>query len=126
MQIYLVIAGSVAILVGLVHSILGEVLIFSRLRNNEIVPTSAPPPLQQRHVRILWASWHIVSIFGWAFGAILLRMAFPATDHIFFLFVKNSIVVSMLVSALLVLIATKGRHPGWVGLLAVAVFTWLV
>ena len=126
MQIYLVIAGSVAILVGLVHAILGEVLIFSRLRNNEIVPTSAAPPLQQRHVRILWASWHIVSIFGWGFGAILLRMAFPATDLIFFLFVKDSIIVSMLVSALLVLIATKGRHPGWVGLLAVAVFTWLV
>ena len=126
MQLFLFIAGSLAILVGLVHSILGEVLIFSRLRNDEIVPTSPAPPLQEWHVRILWASWHIVSIFGWAFSAILLRMAFPATDQLFFLFVKNSIIVSMFVSALIVLVATKGRHPGWVGLLAVAVLTWLV
>ena len=126
MQLFLFIAGSLAILVGLVHSILGEVLIFSRLRNDEIVPTSPAPPLQERHVRILWASWHIVSIFGWEFSANLLRMAFPATDQLFFLFVKNSIIVSMFVSALIVLVATKGRHPGWVGLLAVAVLTWLV
>ena len=125
MQIFLFIAGSLAILVGLVHSILGEVLIFSRLRIDEIVPTSPAPPLQERHVRILWASWHMVSIFGWAFGAILLRMAFPATDQLFFLFVKNSIIVSMFVSALIVLVATKGRHPGWVGLLAVAVLALL-
>ena len=126
MQIYLVIAGSLAILVGLVHSILGEVLMFSLLRTDGIVPTSAAPPLQQRHVRILWASWHIVSVFGWAFGAILLRMAFEATDRDLFVFVKVSIIVSMFISALIVLVATKGRHPGWVGLLAVAVFTWLV
>ncbi len=125
MQIFLFIAGSLAILVGLVHSILGEVLIFSRLRNDEIVPTSPAPPLQERHVRILWASWHMVSIFGWAFGAILLRMAFPATEQLFFLFVKDSIIVSTFVSALIVLVATKGRHPGWVGLLAVAVLALL-
>ena len=125
MQIFLFIAGSLAILVGLVHSILGEVLIFSRLRNDEIVPTSPAPPLQERHVRILWASWHMVSIFGWAFGAILLRMAFPATEQLFFLFVKDSIIVSTFVSASIVLVATKGRHPGWVGLLAVAVLAWL-
>ena len=126
MQIYLFIAGSLAILVGLVHSILGEVLMFSLLRTDGIVPTSAAPPLQQRHVRILWASWHIVSVFGWAFGAILLRMAFEATDRDLFVFVKVSIIVSMFISALIVLVATKGRHPGWGGLLAVAVLTWLV
>ena len=125
MQLFLFIAGSLAILVGLVHSILGEVLIFRRLRNDKIVPTSPAPPLQERHVRILWASWHMVSIFGWAFGAILLRMAFPATEQLFFLFVKDSIIVSTFVSALIVLVATKGRHPGWVGLLAVAVLALL-
>ena len=124
MQTYFFIAGSLCLVVGLIHSVLGEVLMFSRLRDTGLVPTRAAPPLQERHIRILWASWHIVSVFGWALGAILLRMAFPSTDYMLHLFVKDTIVVSTLVSALLVCVATKGRHPGWVGLLAVAVLTW--
>ena len=124
MQTYLFFAGSLSVAVGLIHTVLGEVLMFSRLRDTGLVPTRAAPPLQERHIRILWASWHIVSVFGWALGAILLRMAFPSTDHILHLFVKDTIVVSMLLSALLVCVATKGRHPGWAGLMAVAVFTW--
>jgi hypothetical protein len=35
------------------------------------------------------------------------------------------IAVGMLASAALVLYGTKARHPGWLGLLAVATLTWL-
>lgn len=125
MHTYLFVAGLLALVVGVVHSVLGEILIFSRMRNDGLVPTSGEPILRERHVRILWASWHIVTVFGWALGAILLRIAFPSTGHVVPVFVTNTIVASMLVSSFLVLVGTKGMHPGWLGLLGVAVFTWL-
>lgn len=121
MQNYMLAAGILAISVGFVHSVLGEVLIFSRMRNQGVIPTVGKPLLRERHVRILWASWHIVTVFGCAIGAILVRLAFPFSDSTLQLFVENTIVVSMLVSALLVLVGTKGMHPGWVGLLGVSI-----
>src|SRR5687767_14101184 len=112
MQTFLVVAGSMVLVVGIVHSVLGERLIFSRMRSEGFVPTVGEPVLRERHVRILWASWHLVSVFGWALGAILLQSAFSSSDYVFRAFVTNAIAGSMLVASFLVLIGTKGRHPG--------------
>ena len=49
---YFLAATAIAFVVALVHSALGE-----------------------RHVRIIWAAWHIVTVFALCLGAILLRMA---------------------------------------------------
>ncbi len=117
-------AGVLSIFVGFVHSILGEFLIFRRLRDGGIIPTMANPPLLEKHVRILWATWHIASIFGWAVGSLLLRLSF--TGQVEEQIVIHVIAVSMFSSGLLVLIATKARHPGWLGLMGVAVLCWLV
>ena len=125
METYMFVAGSLALVVGIIHSVLGEVLIFSRMRNGGLVPTVGAPLLRERHVRILWASWHIVTVFGWALGVILLRFSFPSAEYTVQVFVENTIVFSMLASSLLVLVGTKGMHPGWLGLLGVAVLTWL-
>ena len=62
MQPLLLGAGVVMALTALVHSVVGEILIFRQLRSGGIVPTEGGPPLRERHVRILWASWHLVSI----------------------------------------------------------------
>jgi hypothetical protein len=123
MQNYMFAAGVLAILVGLVHSVLGEILIFNRMRNKGVIPTVGAPLLRERHVRILWASWHIVTVFGCAIGAILLRLAFPFSENVLQIFVENTIAISMLVSSLLVLVGTKGMHPGWLALLGVAVLS---
>lgn len=125
MQTYLLAAGAVAILVGMIHSILGEVLIFRRMREGKLVPTNGRPILKERHVRILWASWHIVTIFGWAIAAILLELARSSSELELQGFVLNTVALSMLASSFLVLFATKGMHPGWFGLLAVAGLCWL-
>lgn len=121
MQNYTLAAGILAIAVGLAHSVLGEVLIFNRMRDKGVIPTAGAPLLRERHVRILWVSWHLVTVFGCAIGAILLRLSHSFSESNLQLFVENTIVVSMLVSALLVLVGTKGMHPGWLGLLGVAV-----
>jgi hypothetical protein len=125
MQKHVFAAGLLVFMIGAIHSVLGEILIFRRLRAGGIVPTNGESLLRERHVRILWASWHIVTVFGWAFAAVLLRLAFPATNDTFQTFVQNTIITAMLSSALLVLFGTKGRHPGWLGLAAAAALIWL-
>jgi drug/metabolite transporter (DMT)-like permease len=120
--LYLV-AGVLAVVTGIVHSLLGERLIFQPLRAGGIVPSLRAPPLRERHVRILWATWHLASVFGWAFAGVLIRLAFPPVPLA--AVVEVAIVVAYLGGALLVLWATRGRHPGWIALLAVAVLAWL-
>ncbi len=125
MQTYMFAAGCLALIVGAIHSVFGEILIFSRMRERGVIPTVGAPLLRERHVRILWASWHIVTVFGWAFGAVLLRLAFPSDQYPVQAFVQRAIIVSMLASAFLVLVGTRGMHPGWLGLLGVAILAWL-
>lgn len=125
MDIYFLIASILCFIVALIHSVLGEILVFKRMRTKGLVPTEAHPILKERHVRILWASWHIVTIFGWGFGAILLLRAQSNSFATIEYYVLNIIVISMFISGLLVLYSTKARHPGWVGLLLISLFTWL-
>lgn len=125
MNLYLVIASVLMIIVGLIHSVLGEKLIFSRLRIGSIVPTSISPPLKERHIRIIWASWHIVTFFGFGFAALLYWLALPTTNIEVGTNIKLAIVIPTVLAALLVLGATKGKHLGWLGLLLIGVFTWL-
>lgn len=125
MQTYLFAAGVLALVVGAVHSVLGEVLIFRHLRSRGLVPTMEAPPLRERHIRILWASWHVATVFGWAFGIVLLRLATLTTEDSLREIVESAAVFAFLGGSFLVLIGTKGRHPGWVGLLGVAVLVWV-
>ena len=125
MQTYMFAAGVLALVVGAVHSVLGEVLIFRYLRSRGLVPATGAPPLRERHIRILWASWHLTTVFGWAFGVVLLRLATLTTEHSLREIVESAIVFAFLGGSFLVLIGTKGRHPGWIGLLGVAALAWL-
>ncbi|KFC66715.1 hypothetical protein FG93_04194 [Bosea sp. LC85] len=62
-------AGALMLVIGLIHSVLGEMLIFRHMRRGSLVPTMGQPLLRERHVRILWASWHLPSILGWGHSA---------------------------------------------------------
>ncbi len=122
MNTYLTIAALLTIAIGTVHSVLGEVIIFSKVRNRGLVPTLPVAPLQARNIRIIWATWHLASVFGFSIAALLLQQAQQAKLAIFSI---HAIAVGMLAAAMLVLYATKGRHPGWCGLLGVAVLCWV-
>jgi len=122
---YLFSAGCLAFLVGIVHSVLGEILIFRHMRMGTLVPTYGGEILKERRVRILWASWHLVTVFGAGLGVSLIGLSFTSSRFASLDFIELVILFSMLVSSLIVLAATKGKHPGWVGLLGVAVLIWL-
>jgi hypothetical protein len=123
MNLYFVAAAALTIIVGLVHSVLGEVMIFSRMRQQGFVPANGGGLLRESNVRILWASWHVLTVLGWGMGAILLWLALPSSASN--PFVAHAVAVSMLVGSAFVAGGTKGRHPGWIGLLGVAVLVWL-
>lgn len=124
MNFYAALAGLVLVLTGLMHSVLGERLIFRRMRApGALIPTEGGSALREPHVRILWATWHALSVIGWAVAAVL------------FWYSRNSqrlpealawiLATGLLGGAALVLIGTKGRHPGWIALSVAAVLTCL-
>jgi hypothetical protein len=125
MNLYFASAAALAFVVGLVHSALGERLIFRRLRQGGLVPTNGGKLLGEGHVRILWASWHVLTVFGCAFAAVLLWLSIDARGASSMGFIEQAIAISMLFGSVLVFVGTKGRHPGWLGLLGVAVLVWL-
>ncbi len=124
MESYLFVAGCLSLALGVIHSVMGEILIFRRMRQGRIIPANGHPVLKERHVRILWASWHLVTVFGWGLGIILLRYSLfglPDSEYTNQSFIENTILFSMLSGALLVFIGTKGKHPGWIVLFSIAI-----
>lgn len=65
------------------------------------------------------------SVLGLGFSAILCRLAFPTDALAFQGVILQTIIVTMVTSALLVPIASQGKHPGWIGLLEVALLVFL-
>jgi len=126
MNLFLLGSGLVTILVGLVHSVLGERLIFNRLRTGEgWIPTQCGPLLREPHVRILWVSWHLVTLIGWALSAILIMLSLPAARSWPAQPILAAIVIGLLAGVILVFVGTKGKHPGWIGLLVAGVLALL-
>jgi len=126
MNIFLFISGILCFFLGIVHSFLGEYLIFKNKRKKgNLVPLKGGVELKERHLRILWATWHLASVFGWCIGAILIKIALSKNlQNIEFVnFILQAIVYAMGMSSLLVLIGTKGKHPGWIVLLIIGILT---
>lgn len=124
MNIYLLIAGILFFLLGVAHSVLGEYLIFNDKRNKgNLVPSKNSAELKERHLRIIWATWHLSSFLGWCIGAILIKISFEQNElnsNISDFFVQSIIYVTF-ISSLLVLVGTKGKHPGWIGFLLIGI-----
>lgn len=125
MNTYLLAAALLAFVIGLIHSIFGEILIFRRQRRKGWIPTDGGQVLKEPHVRIQWANWHITTAMGWGMAALLYWLATHGEQRATLVFVEQTIMLSMLASSALVLIGTKAKHPGWIGLLGVAALVWL-
>lgn len=124
MNTYFLCAGILCFLLGLIHSILGEVLIFkSKRHQGSIVPAKKSPELKEAHLRIIWATWHLASVFGWCIGAILVKISITSVglDPMFSTMIVPSMYFAMVAGGLLVLIGTKGKHPGWIILLVIGI-----
>ena len=124
MNWYFASAGALMIVIGAIHSLLGERLIFRRMRAvGVMIPTNGGQLLREPHVRILWASWDLATVMGVGLAFVLFWLAQPSTKNLNQSWPAMAIAGSIIASASVVLIGTKGRHPGWAGLLAAAVLT---
>lgn len=125
MNTMFVLAAVLMVLIGLVHSVLGERLIFRRMRRGQWIPTEGGKLIGEGHVRILWATWHGLTVFGWGMAAMILWMALHPSAEPGWLIMRHIVAASALGTSVLVLVGTQARHPGWIGLLAVALLVWL-
>ena len=107
----LLLAAAGLALVGLIHSVLGEVLVFRTLRTQGLVPAAGYPVLRERQVRILWASWHLVTVLGWALSALLWRLGSGPWDQDLAAWIANSTTLALLACALYVLVALAWLVP---------------
>ncbi|MGZ3182050.1 MAG: hypothetical protein ACXU8N_06370 [Telluria sp.] len=117
---YLATAAALTVLIGAMHSWLGERLVFSRMRRDGWVPTDGGTVLGRPHLRILWASWHVVTVLALGCAGLLLWLANPAAAAPDRALLLRAVALVMGACALLVCGGTRGRHPAWVALLAVA------
>src|SRR5437868_8348014 len=122
MNFYLALAGCLAIVVALAHSILGELLLISRLTREGLPPLAGSTEFARRTLRF---SWHLPTALGLGFGAILLRLSWPSSSGTDVAFVETATALSCLATSLVALVISRGKHPAWLALLAVAVLTWL-
>lgn len=103
-------AGGLALLTVAAHSVLGERLIFSRLRRAEGWTDEALNLLPVRRWWALRGSWHLLSIFGLGFAALLFDLG-AGQSH-----AQMIIGITFLASAVYWAVATRLGHPAWIAL----------
>lgn len=115
MNVILILAGVLSLALGLIHSILGERMIFQSLRRTQEHSTF------YRYRGILWATWHLVTLFGMCLGVYLLELGGVNVPGDLAIYVAWT----MFVGAVMVILGTRGKHVGWVVLLLIAILIWI-
>ena len=124
MNVYLVSAGLLSIALGLAHSILGEMLIFRRLRADRLTSPAGPPLLTKRHVAVLWSTWHLLTLLGWGIGAVLIWLAWQTPPIASLSTISTILSATFLISGVFWLYGTRGRHPAWIVFLLISGLLW--
>jgi hypothetical protein len=111
-------AGILIILLGLVHSVLGEMLIFRHVRRGKARHAEAIELMPQRRWDALWSSWHLVTLLGVGLGASLLLIAWaPPTKPVPYL---PAIAITFATASVFWILGTRGKHPAWIVFAAIA------
>jgi protein-tyrosine-phosphatase len=105
---WLLLAAALVFAVGLAHSFLGEKYILMRLFRRQDLPKLLGDTTFT--VRTLRFAWHLTTVAWWGFGAMLLLAARQQLDPAGTLQV---LAVTMLVTSITVLVASRGRHLAW-------------
>ncbi len=106
----LYIGSILLILIGFIHSYLGEKYILIRLFRRDNLPTLYGSDWFTK--RVLRFAWHITTIAWWGFAAILITIAMPYTDNIktTLLIISAVFGVSGIISA----VFSHGKHLSWI------------
>jgi hypothetical protein len=120
MNLPLAFAGTLTILLGIVHSIGGEKKVFARIES--LLNEAGQPRISDWNTRLLRGSWHTLSIFGFGLGFVLFTLAFPTLGKA--INVTGAIAISLLVVAAYWGYATRFWHPAWIVFMVIAALCW--
>ena len=120
MNTYLLVAAGLSAVSGVLHSVLGERLILSKLTPTTLPETIGSPAFVLQVLRLFW---HLVSVGWWGLAALLVMLAgMPDSDGIQLLI--RIIALTFLASAAVSLVVSRGKHFSWGLLLLIAALTW--
>ena len=112
----LIAAAILIILTGIAHSYLGEQFILSRLFKRPLPKLFGDDSFTKQTLRF---TWHITTAAWWGIAALLLTgLDSPVLS-------LQILSVTSLLSSVIALIGSKGRHLSWVVFLVVAVLIWV-
>jgi hypothetical protein len=100
-------AGVIAIIISLIHGVLGETKVFAR--------ATVEPPRLRLLLRLVWQAGTI----AWIAGGVLLVAAPAMASDVARHWIVATLGVVFGSAALCNAIATRGRHFGWIGMSAV-------
>ena len=120
MKAWLLIAAVLLLLLGLVHSVLGERYILVRLFRRDNLPRLFGSDVFTK--RTLRFAWHLTTVVWLGVAVLLVRMAggqtLGAPE------IGGTVASTAGVSALVALVGSRGRHPAWIVFLVVAGLVW--
>lgn len=110
----LYLAAAIIVLLGVLHSILGERYILTRLfRRSELPPVLGGPQFTQGTLRF---TWHLTSLMAFGLAGVLIQIERADGD----VSIVSTIGWTMLLSGFLPVYFTRGRHLSWIGLFGAA------
>jgi len=116
MSLALYIAAALAIIIGLLHSYLGERYILIRLfRRDNLPKLFGGTEFTTRTLRFVW---HILTLAWWGFAAILFQLASATSSPQNIAFVVG---VTFIATGLVALVISRVRHLAWIVFIIIGV-----
>lgn len=108
MSILLYTAAFFTFTIGIIHSVLGERYILTRLFRRDNLPKLFGSTVFTKQT--LRFAWHLTTVAWWGFAAILILLA---EDKFSFQNISMVIAATFLTSSFISLVASKGQHYSW-------------
>ena len=120
MNLTLLVAAALVVVVCAIHSVLGErVLLIPLSKRDDLPQFLGDRDYAKKTLRFVW---HVTSVFGLGFAAMLVALAAPGPPDSRTLL--RIIAVTVGVSGLVALVVSRGRHPSWIAFLLIAALVW--
>ena len=123
MNYYLLVSAILMAIMGIAHSVVGEIKILQPLESSKDLPAVRG---STRHTRLtLRFTWHITTVLGFGIAAILFLYSQAMVLQAQQVVVVQIFSITFFISFLVSLIGSRARHPSWIVFLIASVLTWL-
>jgi hypothetical protein len=113
----LLIGSILLIIIGFIHSYLGEKYILTRLFKRDNLPKLLGSDWFTK--RVLRFAWHLTTITWWGFASVLYLLSQPSDNVRFEILVTTTIVFAA--SGIVSLLFSRGKHLSWIIFFVVAI-----